>query len=227
MTSDCVNGCFNGSDTTPEYYCENPNKVGYCCPKASTDFECTPNTTASIYCSKSAKTINAKYLFCVTFESACSTATNYINGTADNTTVASDRMSDRGFSCWWEISLDRTLWNQAASYINVYITTVNNVTAYVGSGLGRENVTTFTSTIVAKSYKVNATSNVYIAAIPTKSKLYSNFSFTYNIEGSYIQEDLSYEIAFWKKAIGIIVGFVLALAFGLGGWLYYQKYGCS
>ena len=41
LTSDCVNGCFNGTTSqSVAYYCENPDKVGYCCPKGNTEKVC-------------------------------------------------------------------------------------------------------------------------------------------------------------------------------------------
>eukprot|EP00347_Sterkiella_histriomuscorum_P004891 403358693 len=229
LTSDCAYGCYNSSDTTPEYYCENPNKVGYCCPSGSTDKECVQNTTASIFCSNKVKTINAKWLYCVTFESACQTSSNYINATDSNVTIQSEAISDKGFTCWWEISLDRTVWNQNATAINIYILSpLTNLVVYVGSGLNRENVTSLPSTTTApKSYKINATSNAYIAVVPQKGKFPTNFTMIYNIQGSKIEEDLSFQTAFWNKAIGIIAGAAGAFILGIAGWLVYQKYGCS
>ncbi|CDW82892.1 UNKNOWN [Stylonychia lemnae] len=227
LTSDCLFGCYNQSDSTPEYYCENPNKVGYCCPKLSSDPECTQNLTASIYCSKFAKIINAKYLYCITFESACTIDTPYINATDENRTITTTTISDRGFMCWWELSLDRTVWNQNLTVFNVYITAASNVTVYVGWALGRENLTSFPGLTTIRNYTYNATQNVYVAAVPTKGKLFYNFSMTFNIQGSKIEEDMSFEKAFWSKAIGIIAGVGVSLVAGIGGWLYYQKYGTS
>ena len=97
-------------------------------------------------------------MYCITFETACTIDTPYINVTDTNKTITTDKVSDRGFMCWWELSIDRTVWDQNNTRFNIYITAANNVSIYMGWGLGRENLTTFP--LVAspiKNYSYNAT----------------------------------------------------------------------
>ena len=103
---------------------------------------------------------------------------------------------------------------------------MTNVTAYVGIGQSRDTITSFvTINKTFTSYKYNATNKLYLAVIPVKSRIGSYFTMAFNAEGSYLEEDLSFQTAFWTKAIGIIVGCAMALIAAIGTWLYYQKYG--
>lgn len=53
-------------------------------------------------------------------------------------------MSDRGWSCWWEISVNSSKWNVNKTVINVYLKSVQNITLWVGFGHSRESITKMT-----------------------------------------------------------------------------------
>ena len=44
-----------------------------------------------------------------------------MEATALNYTITTDRMSERGFSCWWEIKINQTRWDASETKIKIYI----------------------------------------------------------------------------------------------------------
>jgi hypothetical protein len=102
---------------------------------------------------------------------------------------------------------------------------LDNVTAYVGTGLTRATVTNVTQITNATNFTIAATSNFYIAVVPINSRLTSNFTMNYKLAGSVIPEDTSFEDAFWPKAIGIVVGVLAFVGISLGVYMYAQKHG--
>lgn len=93
--------------------------------------------------------------------------------TALNYTVYSDTMSDRGFSCWWQITVNDTLWDTEQSTINLYLHRVQNMTLYLFSGTSRESLLSSQSltNINSTSLITNpASTSIYLAAVPVSGK---------------------------------------------------------
>lgn len=187
MTSDCIFGCFNLN--TDSYYCmNNVTKVGTCCPAGATDTGCIADNS-KIFCSNKVKIPPAKYLYCLNFHTACQTDENVLYATALNYTVYSDRMSDRDFSCWWQLSLNDSLWDAGSSKLNLYVNTVQNMVLYMFTGVSRDSLLAVTNiqninTTTAKSYQVDGTQSIYLAAVPNVGQISTELFFSFNVEGS-------------------------------------------
>lgn len=134
----------------------------------------------------------ARFFYCVTFESACSIDSNYITATEASQTLNTVEVSDRGFSCWWEISFNRTTYNENYTTIIVDILSLDNVTAYIGQGSSRDTVTSFTHITSTTSFYVPGLQNFYIAVIPVNGMLTSNFTMSYYINAQTFAQTNNY-----------------------------------
>ncbi len=69
--------------------------------------------------------------------------------------ITTKKISDRGFSCWWEVTVNRTIWNENATTITVEILSLTNVTVYLGlDALSRSTVSNFSSINSTGNYSV-------------------------------------------------------------------------
>ena len=93
-------------------------------------------------------------------------------------------MSDRGWTCQYELTVNQSEWNVNKSSILIYFHSVQNMTVYLGFAESRDKVfvvNTIKNITTTTKYFTLASLNAFIAAVPDLTKLDSELIFSFSL----------------------------------------------
>jgi hypothetical protein len=116
--------------------------------------------------------------------------------------------------------MNDTFWDKSLSMIEIYINTSTSINIQIGSGPGKSGVANMTG-VGTGTYHLPVNDDVFISAYPNDASTTSRLILTFRLIGVEADTTVQFEIDFWKRFIGIIVGLIVLIAIALGLWLWY------